>query len=173
MGFVPQTERMRKTPKDHHDVATEVSASRPPASPGRISGIARTIGRLGLGIALAGAGTAHLTTQREEFQAQVPNWVPVDHDFVVVASGVVEIGLGTALVCAPRAVRPIVGLTTATFFVAVFPGNIAQYVEGTDAFGLDTDQARLTRLFFQPGLVAWALWSTNSLKWLKERRHRG
>ena len=48
----------------------------------------------------------------------------------------------------------------AAFFVAIFPGNISQYVNGIDAFGLDTERARLVRLFFQPLLVAWALWAT-------------
>ena len=127
----------------------------------------RTLGRSLLGLALAGAGTGHLTVAREEFQAQVPSWVPVDADAVVIGSGVVELALGAALLSGRR--RSAVGWTTAAFFVAVFPGNVAQYVECTDAFGLDTDRARLVRLFFQPVLVAWALWSTGA--W-RERRRR-
>ena len=118
----------------------------------------RTVGRLGLGAFLAYAGTTHLTTLRDEFQAQVPDWVPIDHDLVVLGSGAVEIALGTALIVLPRQ-RRLVGAATAAFFVGIFPGNVAQYVEGTDAFGLDTDQARLVRLFFQPVLVGWALWA--------------
>lgn len=132
------------------------------------SRVLRTIGRLLLGAALLFAGIGHLTAQRQEFQAQVPDWVPLDPDFVVVVSGIVEIGLGAALILAPRSLRPAVGWVTAAFFVAVFPGNIAQYTEGTDAFGLDTDSARLTRLFFQPVLVVWALWSTGA--WRAWRR---
>jgi uncharacterized membrane protein len=54
------------------------------------------------------------------------------------------------------------------FFIAIFPGNINQYVEGIDAFGLSTDQARLTRLFFQPLLVVWALWSTSAIPVIKK-----
>lgn len=114
-----------------------------------------------LGLALIGAGTGHLTTLREEFQAQVPNWLPLDKDFVVLASGVVEIGLGAALLALPRQ-RRTVGWLVAAFFVAIFPGNVSQYLTRTDAFGLDTDGARLTRLFFQPLLVLWALWSTGA-----------
>lgn len=125
------------------------------------SSLTRTAGRWLLGLALSGAGISHLTFAREEFQAQVPNWVPLDHDLVVVGSGLVEISLGIALLTVRRR-RHTVGWITAAFFVAIFPGNIAQYVEGTDAFGLDTDQARLVRLFFQPVLVAWALWSTGA-----------
>ena len=111
-----------------------------------------------LGAALIYAGITHLTTNRTEFQAQVPTWVPLSADFVVLASGVVEIALGIALASLQN--RRQVGWITAAFFVAIFPGNISQYVNGIDAFGLDTDQARLTRLFFQPLLVLWALWAT-------------
>ena len=114
-----------------------------------------------LGAALMYAGITHLTTNRTEFQAQVPTWVPLSADFVVLASGVVEILLGLALASLGR-YSVQVGWVTAAFFVAIFPGNISQYVNGIDAFGLDTDQARLTRLFFQPLLVVWALWSTGA-----------
>jgi len=123
-----------------------------------------TLGRLLLGGFLAAAGIGHLTALRQEFQAQVPPWIPLDPDFVVVASGVVEVGLGAALIVAPSALRPAVGWATAAFFVAIFPGNIAQYLTGADAFGLNSDQARLVRLFFQPVLVAWALWATGAWK---------
>ncbi len=115
-----------------------------------------------LGAALIYAGITHLTTNRTEFQAQVPTWVPLSADFVVLASGVVEIALGIAL--ASLQYRRQVGWITAAFFIAIFPGNISQYINGIDAFGLDTDQARLTRLFFQPVLVLWALWATKAWK---------
>ena len=138
----------------------------------RRTGLLRTAGRLLLGGALAGAGVGHLTALRQEFQAQVPPWLPLDPDFVVVASGVVEVGLGAALIMAPRGLRPAVGWTTAAFFVAIFPGNISQYVTGTDAFGLTSDNARLVRLFFQPLLVAWALWSTGAWRAWRSRSPR-
>ena len=115
-----------------------------------------------LGGALIYAGITHLTTNRTEFQAQVPTWVPFSADFVVLASGVVEISLGIAL--ASLQYRRQVGWITAAFFIAIFPGNISQYVNGIDAFGLDTDQARLTRLFFQPLLVLWALWACGVIR---------
>lgn len=107
---------------------------------------------------MIGAGTAHLTVQRAEFQAQVPSWFPVDKDLTVLASGVVEIGLGAAFLALPRRKRAV-GALLAAFFVVIFPGNIAQYLEGTNAFGLDTDAKRFARLFFQPVLVAWALYA--------------
>ena len=121
-----------------------------------------------LGGALMYAGITHLTTNRTEFQAQVPTWVPFSADFVVLASGVVEIMLGIAL--ASLQYRRQVGWASAAFFVAIFPGNISQYINGIDAFGLDTDQARLTRLFFQPLLVLWALWATGA--WPRRQKKR-
>jgi uncharacterized membrane protein len=126
-----------------------------------------------LGAVLAFAGITHLTTKREEFQAQVPAWVPVSENLVVIASGIVEIALGAALIALLLPTlsrhRVVVGLVVAAFFVAVFPGNVGQWLEHKDAFGLDTDGARLVRLFFQPVLIAWALWSTGALSPLVER----
>lgn len=117
--------------------------------------------RILLGLALTYAGISHLAWSRDEFLAQVPGWVPLDADLVVVLSGVVEIALGSALVLLGR-YRVIVGLATAAFFVAIFPGNISQFIDGDDAFGLESDTARAVRLLFQPVLVAWALWSTGA-----------
>ena len=114
--------------------------------------------RVVLGAFLVLAGVAHLTFARQDFRAQVPSWLPVDADFTIVVSGVVEVLLGAAFVLLPRH-RRLLGLVLALFFVAVFPGNVAQYAEHRDAFGLDDDGKRLARLFFQPVLVAWALWA--------------
>jgi uncharacterized membrane protein len=122
-----------------------------------------------LGFALTFAGIGHLTTSRLEFQAQVPTWLPLDPDFVVVSSGIVEITLGLSLIILFKS-APYVGLITALFFIAIFPGNISQLVTQTDAFGLNTDTARAVRLLFQPLLVVWALWSTNAMRLLKKRR---
>lgn len=128
----------------------------------------QTIFRLWLGASLLFAGYSHLTVSRIEFLAQVPTWLPLDGDLVVVVSGIVELLLGAALMLAPARYRGAVGWIAAAFFVLVFPGNISQYANRIDAFGLDTDQARLIRLFFQPVFILWALWSTGAL-----RRKRG
>lgn len=125
----------------------------------RAGAVLRAVARVVLAAFLLFAGTAHLTFARGEFQAQVPRWLPLDADLVVLASGVVEIAVGLALLLW-RARRAAVGVATALLFVAVFPGNLWQYLDGVDGFGLDTDGARLVRLFFQPVLVAWALWAT-------------
>lgn len=132
---------------------------------------ARDVARIVLGLALAYAGASHLWWARDEFQAQVPDWVPLDVDLVVVASGVVELALGAALVLAAARHRALVGWVVAGFFVAIFPGNISQYVDGDDAFGLTSDTERAVRLLFQPVLVAWALWSTGAWRaWRAGRR---
>lgn len=120
---------------------------------------ARTFGRIFLGSSLVFAGISHLTTAREEFQAQVPESLPLDPDATVVASGVAEIALGASLLWA-HGHRKLTGTIAALFFLAVFPGNVAQWMHHRDGFGLDTDMKRFGRLFFQPVLIALSLWST-------------
>lgn len=131
------------------------------------------VGRIVLGAALAYAGISHLAWARTDFLAQVPGWVPLDADLVVVLSGIVEIALGAALIVLVR-FRVALGWIAAAFFVAVYPGNISQFIDGDDAFGLDSDTARAVRLVFQPVLVAWALWSTGAWSaWRVSRSGRG
>ncbi|MBN3518422.1 hypothetical protein JYB62_00280 [Algoriphagus lutimaris] len=120
------------------------------------------------------AGIGHLTFQRDEFQAQVPRWLPDNPefmDFVVISSGVVEIALGLAMIFLWKH-QIKVGIALAIFYVLIFPGNISQYTNEISAFGLDTDQKRLIRLFFQPVLILWALWSTGALKYLINRNKK-
>lgn len=137
-------------------------AAPPPSGPPPSTPV-RTAARLLLAGAMVFAGLGHLFWARKAFQAQVPDWVtkaaPIDKDGVVVASGGVEIMLGAGLAILRRD-RVLVGRILAAFFVAVFPGNLAQYTGKHDAFGLDSDRKRFIRLLFQPLLVAWALWST-------------
>lgn len=120
--------------------------------------VLKIIARVLLGAALVFAGTSHLTFARDQFQAQVPAWVPFEADFVVLASGFVEIFLGLWLISGLWA--KLAGWATSAFFIAIFPGNISQWLTGTSAFGLNTDEARFIRLLFQPLLVLWALWAT-------------
>ncbi|RTQ53296.1 hypothetical protein EJV47_00735 [Hymenobacter gummosus] len=129
------------------------------------------LARVTLGTFMLTAGTGHLTFARREFQAQVPDFVPLDKDTTVLASGVVEIGLGLALLLWKRE-RAALGLGLGAFYAAVFPGNVHQYTHQIDAFGLDTDEKRLGRLFLQPVLIAWALWSTGALKALRQSRQK-
>ena len=132
-----------------------------------------TMGQIILGTLLLFTGTAHLTFARAEFRAQVPSWLPIDENVVVVASGVVELCLAVALLATWRQpARGIVGAVTAAFFVAILPGNIAQFAEHRDGFGLDTDAARAIRLLFKPLLVLWALAATSAVPALRSLRRR-
>lgn len=133
------------------------------------TGLIHTIFRWILGAFLLFAGISHLTVARKEFVAQVPTWVPMEADQVVVLSGIAEITLGSALLAAFK-YRAIVGWLTAAFFVVIFPGNISQYMNRVDAFGLNTDRDRAVRLLFQPLLVIWALWSTGAWQAWRDRR---
>lgn len=126
--------------------------------------------RLLLGCFMVFAGAAHLSFARQSFLAQVPPWLPLNADFVVVASGLVELGLGLSFLCAPSRYRKAVAVALAIFYILIFPGNIHQYLQGIDAFGLDTDAKRLIRLFFQPLLVITALWSGGVIKYLWPRK---
>ena len=133
----------------------------------------KSLAQIALGAFLLSAGISHLDSNRTEFLAQVPTWLPLDADFVVVASGLVEITLGVLLITTVlifKKYRRQVGLITAIFFILIFPGNINQYVNQIDAFGLDSDTKRLIRLFFQPPLVIWALWSSGAFKLIKKFR---
>jgi len=123
--------------------------------------IAQRVPQMVLGFALAYAGVGHLTTSRLTFQAQVPTLFKDYADFVVLASGVVEIVLGLSLIALWK-YRVQMGWTVAAFFAAVFWGNISQYLNHVDAFGLNSDRARFIRLLFQPLLVMWALGSTGA-----------
>ncbi len=124
--------------------------------------LVQNIFRIVLALFMIYAGFSHLTFNRVDFQAQVPEWIPLSKDWVVILSGIIEMILGLGLALWKKE-RVRFGWALAIFFVLIFPGNISQYLEGKDAFGvLDSDGARLFRLFFQPVLVAWALWSSGA-----------
>ncbi|HNP21870.1 MAG TPA: hypothetical protein PKM63_14050 [Panacibacter sp.] len=131
--------------------------------------VLQNIFRILLGAFMILAAIGHLSFQRAEFQAQVPDWIPLNKDFVVIASGIVEMALGLSIIFWKKQ-RASTGIALAVFYVLIFPGNIAQYINHTNAFGLDTDTKRLVRLCFQPVLIIWALWCTGALTKLT-RKH--
>jgi len=134
--------------------------------------ILKNILRVILGLFMLYAGVGHLTFLREEFYAQVPRWLTTDQgfmDLVVILSGVVEISLGAMMILGGKW-KAQTGWALAIFFFLIFPGNINQYVNEIDAFGLDTDQKRFIRLLFQPLLILWALWSTQAMQLLKKNK---
>ena len=121
--------------------------------------------RILLGAIMVYAAIAHFTFRRKEFQGQVPNWVPMKKDTVVILSGVAELLLGIAMIFALPG-KVWAGIALAIFYILIFPGNIAQYQSRSNAFRLKTDRARLIRLFFQPVLILWALWSSGALEYV-------
>jgi uncharacterized membrane protein len=133
-----------------------------------VPSLPRSIARVLLGAFLLYTGVSHLSFARTAFYAQVPPWLPLNADFVISASGVVEIALGTSLVLLTRWRVPV-GWIVAAFFVVVFPGNISQFATHANAFGLDSDLARGIRLLFQPLLVIWALWCTGAWAAVRNR----
>lgn len=136
------------------------------------TGTVQNVFRIVLGSFMILAAVGHLTFQRLEFQAQVPDWVPMSKDLVVILSGIVELALGIWMIFLPK-FKVYAGVTLAIFYVLVFPGNIAQYVNDTSAFGLDTEKKRFVRLLFQPVLIYWALWCTGAIRaWRTSRTQR-
>ncbi len=136
------------------------------------TGITQNLLRILLGAFMLYAGIGHLTFLREAFQAQVPTWITTDKmfmDFVVLASGAIEIIFGILMILGGK-LKVKTGIALAIFYILIFPGNINQYVNQIDSFGLDTDSKRLIRLFFQPVLVIWALWSSGGLKYLRNKK---
>ncbi len=129
--------------------------------------ITKNIIRILLGLFMTYAAISHFTFNRIEFQAQVPEWLPLGKDFVVLASGIAELLLGLGMLFLIKH-KPKVGALLALFYIAIFPGNINQYVNEINAFGLNSDKARFIRLLFQPVLIVMALWSTNAIAYIKQ-----
>lgn len=129
---------------------------------------ARSAARIALGLLLIFTGVGHLSFARRDFQAEVPESVPMNKDTVVWVSGIGEIALAISLIFLKRQ-RVIVGWIVVLFFILVFPGNIAQLMNHKDALGMNTDLARTIRLFFQPVLIIWALWATGAWDAWKHR----
>ncbi len=132
----------------------------------------QNIFRIILALFMIYAGFSHLTFNRVDFQAQVPDWIPMSKDVVVIISGIIEMLLGLGLLIFKNK-RAEFGWAMALFFILVFPGNVSQYLDGEDAFGvLDSDGARLRRLFFQPILIAWAIWASGAWsQWRVQKQH--
>lgn len=133
----------------------------------------RAVARWILAVALGAIGVGHFLSTRG-FRVVVPDWATrltrLDKDTIVIASGAAEVALAAGLLALPKERRRI-GWATAAFFVAVMPGNIHQWQTKRSTPGLDTDARRFGRLFLQPILVLWALWSTGGET--PRRNHRG
>lgn len=135
----------------------------------------RAVARWILALALGAIGVGHFLSTRG-FRVVVPDWATrltrLDKDTIVIASGAAEVALAAGLLALPKERRRI-GWATAAFFVAVMPGNIHQWRTRRSTPGLDTDARRFGRLFMQPLLVLWALWSTSGEAPRRRNRRRG
>jgi uncharacterized membrane protein len=122
----------------------------------------RALARWILALALGAIGIVHFVSTRG-FRVVVPDWATkatrLDKDAIVIASGASEVALAVGLLALPKERRRM-GFATAAFFVAVFPGNVHQWRTRRSTPGLDTEARRFGRLFLQPLLVLWAVWST-------------
>lgn len=122
----------------------------------------RALARWILALALGAIGIVHFVSTRG-FRVVVPDWATkatrLDKDAIVIASGAAEVALAVGLLALPKERRRM-GFATAAFFVAVFPGNVHQWRTRRSTPGLDTEARRFGRLFLQPLLVLWAVWST-------------
>ena len=135
----------------------------------------RAVARWILALALGAIGVGHFLSTRG-FRVVVPDWATrltrLNKDTIVIASGAAEVALAAGLLALPKERRRI-GWATAAFFVAVMPGNIHQWRTRRSTPGLDTDARRFGRLFLQPLLLLWALWSTSGEAPRRRNRRRG
>jgi uncharacterized membrane protein len=136
-------------------LATVVAALLLWPSSGRRS--ARRAARIGMATAMVFAGVAHWVMPTP-FVQHLPPWVPAAEALVLV-TGVVEIGLGVALLLR-QPWRRRAGLALAAYLVAVFPANVYVAVAGIEVEGQPGGWYPWLRLPFQVLFVAWALWST-------------
>lgn len=118
---------------------------------------ARHSARIGMAVAMAFAGASHLLMPIP-FVQHLPAWVPMREELVLV-TGLVEIGLGAALLLR-RPLRRWAGFALAGYLVAVFPSNVYVAVAQVEVDGQPGGAYPWLRLPFQLLFVAWALWST-------------
>ncbi|MGB6329063.1 MAG: MauE/DoxX family redox-associated membrane protein [Halarcobacter sp.] len=104
-----------------------------------------------LGILLVFGGVAHFT-KTEFYLKAMPSYLPF-HEFIVYASGVLEVVLGVLLVISKTTRKAAIGIII--LFIAIFPANINMYLNHTD-FPEMSETALLIRLPIQLILIAWA-----------------
>jgi uncharacterized membrane protein len=130
----------------------------------RAPGLANWSGRMrwALAIALILIGTDHwLNPQR--YLSMMPPWIPL-HLELVLFTGAAEIAGGLGLLV-PRT-RRICGLMLALYFVAVFPANVHNALNGLAVEGLpQANWYYWIRLPFQPLAIWWALYAAELLRW--------
>jgi uncharacterized membrane protein len=118
--------------------------------------------RLAMALALFFVGTDHwLNPQR--YVPMMPPWVPL-HLESVLFTGAAEIAGGLGLLI-PK-VRRLAGLMLAIYFIAVFPANIHNALNGLAVDGLpQAGWYYWARLPFQPLAIWWALYAAELVRW--------
>jgi uncharacterized membrane protein len=110
---------------------------------------------------------------RDGASAMMPPWIAL-HLELVLFTGAAEIAGGLGLLI-PR-LRRLAGLMLAIYFVAVFPANIHNALNGLAVEGLpQAGWYYWARLLFQPLAVWWALFSAQLIRWpfIGGRKPRG
>jgi uncharacterized membrane protein len=128
--------------------------------------------RLAMAVALVLVGTDHWLNPGR-YLPMMPAWVPF-HLEVVLLTGAAEVA-GALGLMAGR-LRRLAGVMLALYFVAVFPANIHNALNGLAVEGLPQAQWYYwIRLLFQPVAIWWALYSAEVIRWpfratLREQR---
>ena len=118
--------------------------------------------RVAMAIALVAVGSDHWVNP-ERYLPMMPPWVPL-HLEMVLFTGAAEIAGAFGLLW--HRTRALAGFMLALYFVAVFPANIHNAVNGLAVDGLPRAAWYYwARLFFQPLAIWWALFSAGLTRW--------
>jgi uncharacterized membrane protein len=118
--------------------------------------------RLAMAVALLLIGSDHWLTPGR-YLAMMPPWIPL-HLELVRFTGAAEIAGAIGLLL-PRT-RRLAGAMLAIYFVAVFPANLHNALNGLSVEGLpQAGWYYWARLPFQPLAIWWALFSAGLIRW--------
>jgi uncharacterized membrane protein len=118
--------------------------------------------RLAMALALFFVGADHWLNP-DRYLAMMPPWIPL-HLELVLFTGAAEIAGGAGLLWKPT--RRLAGLMLAIYFVAVFPANVHNAVNGLAVEGLpQAGWYYWVRLPFQPLAIWWALFGAELIRW--------
>ncbi len=117
--------------------------------------------RVALTVALVFFGADHLLTP-QRYLPMIESWMPWAST-VVALTGICEIAGGLGLLV-PR-LRRLAGALLAVYFIAVFPANVHNALQGLSVDGLPVSAWYYwVRLGFQPLAVWWALFSAGLVR---------
>jgi uncharacterized membrane protein len=123
--------------------------------------------RLAMALALFFVGSDHWVNPHR-YLAMMPPWIPL-HLELVLFTGAAEIAGGLGLLV-PK-FRQAAGWMLAAYFVAVFPANLHNALNGLAVEGLpQAGWYYWARLPFQPLAIWWALFSAELIRWPMDGR---